>query len=94
MKTKIAKDTPSKSQTLTKSQRTKARVRRSRTESKSGISVINESPERRTKFAAANPDISFSTDQFAPSKTLQKVMSGKSINKVFFYFHTSPKCVK
>ena len=74
----MVKDTPSKNQNLTKSQRVKERVKRRRTESKSGISVINESPERKTRFTAANPEITFNTDQFQPTKTLQKVISGKS----------------
>ena len=80
LRTHVVKDTPSKNQTLTKSQRMKDRVKRRRTESKSGISVINESPERKTKFTAANPEITFNTDHYAPSKTLQKVISGTGTN--------------
>ena len=73
LQTTEVKDTPAKNQTYTRSQRVKARIRRSRTQSKSGISVVAESPERKTKFTGANPNLNFNTDQFKPTKTLQAI---------------------
>jgi len=92
LQTTEVKDTPAKNQTYTRSQRVKARIRRSRTQSKSGISVVAESPERKTKFTGANPNLNFNTDQFKPTKTLQKLISvDESLNNSRAEFFSPPK---
>ena len=88
LQTTEVKDTPAKNQTYTRSQRVKARIRRSRTQSKSGISVVAESPERKTKFTGANPNLNFNTDQFKPTKTLQKLISGKFVKQLKMLINT------
>ena len=77
------KDTPSKNQILTKSERLKETQRRRRrrvggSRAENGISVIAESPERKTKFTAANPNLSISQflDTSHNSSLFQRALSG------------------
>ena len=77
------KDTPSKNQVLTKSERLKETQRRRRrrvggSRAENGISVIAESPERKTKFTAANPNLSISQflDTSHNSSLFQRALSG------------------
>ena len=78
LKSTTVKDTPSKSQAYTKSERLKLVSKRRRTGSRSenGISVIAESPERKTKFTGANPNVSIFDSSFK-STLLNRCFSGK-----------------
>ena len=94
------KDTPSKNQIFTKSERQKEMMSRRRryrmgSRAENGISVIAESPERKTKFTAANPDLSSSQfhDTSYNSSLFHRAYSGNFgflVKNVFFGKVTAP----
>lgn len=81
LKTKVVEDTPSKKQQFTRSERMKETMkrRRSRIDSNrngNGISVVAESPERKTRYYSGIPDLSVTTsDSFNESSLFKRALS-------------------
>ena len=79
----MVEDTPSKKQQYTRSERMKETMkrRRSRIDSNrngNGISVVAESPERKTRYYSGIPDLSVTTsDSFNESSLFKRALSGK-----------------
>ena len=86
-KTKVVEDTPSKKQQYTRSERMKETMkrRRSRIDSNrtgNGISVVAESPERKTRYYSGIPDLSVTSESsFNDSSLFKRALSGKTNDK-------------
>ena len=87
----MVEDTPSKKQQYTRSERMKETMkrRRSRIDSNrngNGISVVAESPERKTRYYSGIPDLSVTTsDSFNESSLFKRALSGNVIFHVLRY---------
>ena len=85
----MVEDTPSKKQQYTRSERMKETMkrRRSRIDSNrngNGISVVAESPERKTRYYSGIPDLSVTTsDSFNESSLFKRALSGKLLRNCF-----------
>ena len=85
----MVEDTPSKKQQYTRSERMKETMkrRRSRIDSNrtgNGISVVAESPERKTRYYSGIPDLSVTTsDSFNESSLFKRALSGKPLRNYF-----------